>query len=369
MFCGYCGTPLSGGARFCGGCGTPLQGSPDPPTVAWNETSRRHPSMGEVLVDRFRLERDLGEGAFLAFDLVLGEPVRVELLPDTVDSQEARFRLREEARRAATLAHEGILQLHELCEGAESLVVVSEPFEAESLHARMERDGALPLADVVAIGIWVCKAMAHAHGRDVIHGDFGTRHVWLSPDGGVKVSGFGFAGAIRDILELPSSDLDSAMTVLEPVPRTRGKAEDLVALGEVLKEAAGGSPIGDGPWPQDAWSQSQSDGKYGFLFELVQDLLDPSPDKQAVTAPAALIRLVRGEAALAKAPAQGPSPPEEVPTAPAPGHEGESREAERPEPGISPSDESEESTEESGREEEGWVLESSTTGEGEEEEG
>ena len=72
---------------------------------------------GEVLGQRFRLERKLGQGGmgavFQATDLQLKRMVAIKvLLPDTIEDPETLSRFATEARALGALAHPNIVCWH-----------------------------------------------------------------------------------------------------------------------------------------------------------------------------------------------------------------------------------------------------------------
>jgi len=64
--------------------------------------------------------------------------------------------------------------------------------EGRSLSARLA-DGPLPVDEVLRYGQQMADALAHAHGRGVVHRDFKSPNVIVTPEGQVKVLDFGLA--------------------------------------------------------------------------------------------------------------------------------------------------------------------------------
>jgi len=73
-------------------------------------------------------------------------------------------------------------------------VLVMELVEGEDLERLLKR-GALPNADVIAIGLQVAEALEAAHQAGVVHRDLKPANVMVRPDGTVKVLDFGLAKA------------------------------------------------------------------------------------------------------------------------------------------------------------------------------
>src|SRR5256886_16955297 len=66
---------------------------------------------------------------------------------------------------------------------------------ADSLAARLERDGPLPEADIVRIAGDVARALQFAHAQGVIHRDLKPDNILLHADGRAVLSDFGIPRA------------------------------------------------------------------------------------------------------------------------------------------------------------------------------
>jgi eukaryotic-like serine/threonine-protein kinase len=148
----------------------------------------------------FRIERELAGGGmsrvFVAEEIRLGRRVVVKVLPPELRAGLSIERFRQETRLAASLRHPHIVPLLVAGESADGLVYFTMPLiEGESLQRRLEREGRLPLADVVAIVREVADALAYAHANGVVHRDVKPANVLI--DGGhVVVADFGVAKAL-----------------------------------------------------------------------------------------------------------------------------------------------------------------------------
>ena len=146
------------------------------------------------------LERELGGGGmsrvFVGEEPELGRRVVVKVLPpemaDAVDAE----RFRRETTLAASLQHPLIVPL--LWSGRQGdLLYYTMPFVAgETLRARMEREGELPVADALRILRDVASALAHAHAHGIVHRDIKPENVLLS-NGYALVTDFGIARAVE----------------------------------------------------------------------------------------------------------------------------------------------------------------------------
>lgn len=148
------------------------------------------------------VERELGAGGmarvFLATDAADGREVAIKVLSPAVSSCCDSERFRREMRVAASLVHPNIVPLLRECDvcGGERLFYFVMPYiDGESLRARLDRDGALPVATAVRVLRDVASALAHAHAAGVVHRDIKPENVLLS-HGRALVTDFGVAKAL-----------------------------------------------------------------------------------------------------------------------------------------------------------------------------
>jgi serine/threonine-protein kinase len=141
---------------------------------------------GEVLAGKYRLERELGRGAmgtvWAAMHLTLGQRVAIKLISsEHAQSPEARVRFRTEAKAAARLRSRHVVQVYDDGETPEGTpFIVMEHLEGESLEARLEREGAVPLLDAVRITAQVARALARAHAQGIVHRDLKPGNIFLA---------------------------------------------------------------------------------------------------------------------------------------------------------------------------------------------
>jgi serine/threonine-protein kinase len=158
---------------------------------------------GRVLGGRYRLLRRLGTGGmgsvWLCEHVLLGRRYALKVLnADRAADPELVERFRQEARAASGITQENVVDVIDSGEdaGGEHYYVM-EVLEGRSLGQVLREDGLLPVGRALALLEQVCRALAAAHGRGVVHCDVKPDNVLieLTADGGerAKLIDFGIS--------------------------------------------------------------------------------------------------------------------------------------------------------------------------------
>ncbi len=107
--------------------------------------------------------------------------------------------LLDEARNAASLVHQRIVQVFdiEMRDGAVELAM--EYLHGRTLDDVLSREPRLPLASAVSITIALADALHYAHSRAIVHRDVAPSNVMITYDGSVKLIDFGIAKSANNI--------------------------------------------------------------------------------------------------------------------------------------------------------------------------
>jgi eukaryotic-like serine/threonine-protein kinase len=194
----------------------------------------------DALGSDYRIEQELDGGGmsrvFLATDLRHDRRVVVKVLSPELASDTSIARFKREIELTVRLQHPHILPI--LTSGAQrdTMYYVSPFIPGESLKARIERDGKLPLSDIVKFLRDVSGALAFAHQRGIVHRDVKPGNILLA-DGHAILADFGIARAVAtNATPLTGSGMvPGTPAYMAPELPTDEKA-DVYALGVVAYE-------------------------------------------------------------------------------------------------------------------------------------
>ena len=219
------------------------------------------PAQGEDELGRlggYRILKVLGHGGmgvvFQGEDPKLGRRVAIKaMLPHLAESKSAQQRFLREARAAAALEHDHIVPIFHVGEDRGAPFIVMPFLQGEPLDQRLERDGKLPVAEVLRIGRQTAQGLAAAHKKGLIHRDIKPANIWLedhdsplSPRGRgaggegfrVKILDFGLARPAMDNAQLTQQGaIIGTPAYMAPEQATGGAVDarcDLFSLGCVL---------------------------------------------------------------------------------------------------------------------------------------
>src|SRR5688500_7273117 len=147
--------------------------------------------VGEVLDDKYRLERLLGKGGmgavYLATHLGTERYVALKLItPQFMRNEEFVARFKREARAAGRLRHPNVVDVTDFGfadVGRETVAyLVMEYLDGCTLGDVLTEEKRLPLEWVVDILEQVCSAVHEAHQQGIVHRDLKPDNIWLEPN-------------------------------------------------------------------------------------------------------------------------------------------------------------------------------------------
>ena len=128
-----------------------------------------------ALSDRYRLERELGQGGmatvYLAEDVKHRRKVALKVLRPELAAVIGAERFLKEIETTANLQHPHILPLHDSGAVNGTAFYVMPFVEGETLRDRLDREKQLPIDDAVRLTREIASALDYAHRKGVIHRD------------------------------------------------------------------------------------------------------------------------------------------------------------------------------------------------------
>jgi hypothetical protein len=203
-----------------------------------------HPAVEPPLAGRYAIGPEIGRGSTAtvhrARDAETGREVAVKLF-DTASSALVD-RQRREIDVLTGLRHPGLVALLDSGRSDGHLFVVMDLVEGRSLEAAVAEDPLAPSA-VAELGARLADALAHVHGRGIVHRDVKPANILLDRAGRPRLADFGIArldGATRMTGTGVVIGTAAYMAPEQVRGATVGPPADIYSLGLVLLEALTG---------------------------------------------------------------------------------------------------------------------------------
>ncbi|TDC78812.1 serine/threonine-protein kinase [Actinomadura sp. 7K507] len=147
--------------------------------------------------------------------------------------------------------------------------IAMEYFEHGALTDRLAREGPLPVADVLRIGVKMAGALAATHETDVLHRDVKPQNVLLSRYGEPALADFGIARLVDSF----DATHTQAFTPQHAAPeilegRPPGVGSDIYSLGSTLYQLLAGKP---------AFKSPANEGIAQLMLRILNDPPPPIP--------------------------------------------------------------------------------------------
>jgi len=228
--------------------------------------------LASALSDRYRLERELGQGGmatvYLAHDLKHDREVAIKVLREDLAETLGRSRFLREIRYAAQLGHPHILPLYDSGEtpgpgGPATLFYVMPLVEGGSLRDQLRSEGRLPVDQAIRLMRAVGGALDYAHRRGIVHRDIKPENILLQA-GEPVVADFGVARALSEVPDLRHTVTEPGVAVGTPTYMSPEQASgdpvldarsDQYALACVLYELLTGEPPFTGTSPRSTMAR------------------------------------------------------------------------------------------------------------------
>ena len=212
------------------------------------QPSTRPGSLGRL--SHYEVLEVLGRGGFgtvlKAFDDKLHRMVAIKVMARGLASTSpARKRFLREARAAAAIRHENVVNIHAVDEEPIPYLVM-EYIDGQTLQEKLDQSGPIETPEVLRIGRQIADGLAAAHRQKLIHRDIKPGNILLeAADERVKITDFGLARAVDDASLTRSGTIAGTPLYMAP-EQALGEAidqrADLFSLGSVLYVMCTGRP-------------------------------------------------------------------------------------------------------------------------------
>jgi serine/threonine protein kinase len=161
---------------------------------------------GDLVANRYKLLRNLATGGmgdiWHARDLIdgLGDVALKFIRPDFARLKWPIDFLEREVMNSKKLTAPTVVRVYDLDQEGDTYFVVMEYVEGEDLDVRLERykteEGRnFTVGETLAVARDVCRAVDHAHGKNVLHLDLKPGNIMAVDSGGYKLMDFGLASS------------------------------------------------------------------------------------------------------------------------------------------------------------------------------
>ena len=205
---------------------------------------------------RYKVLSQIGTGGtgivYKVRDLETGEIVALKILkPHIASDPKLQEALKREMCLARKITHKNVCRIHEFNRSHGTAYTSMEFVEGESLAARINRIGWLPLSEALEITRQICAGLREAHAQGIVHRDLKPANIMLDRNGAVKIMDFGIAQMVQHKSPMTGSIVGTPayMAPEQAELKPLSSCTDIYALGLLLYEMVTGIPAFDGDSP------------------------------------------------------------------------------------------------------------------------
>lgn len=250
--------------------------------------------MGEIIDGKYEVLREVGRGGmsvvYLAMDKRLNKQWAIKEFrkdKDDVSKQVALKALLDEANLMKKLDHPTLPRIVDIIDNHQTVYVIMDYIEGESLNKVLDAYGAQPQEAVIEWAKQLSEVLDYLHTQNppVIYRDMKPANIMLKPDGTVRLIDFGIA---REYKEGKDGDTEAIGTRGYAAPEQfggKGQTDartDIYSLGVTLYHLVTGKNPAEPPYeiyPIRHWNSSFSSGFEWLIQKCTQ--LNPNDRYQS----------------------------------------------------------------------------------------
>lgn len=211
--------------------------------------------MNENVAGRYQIIKKIGSGGmaivYLAKDLSLDRNVAIKVLRDEY-TEDSTFRrhFQKEAVAIAKLSHNNIVGIYDIITEDDTMCLVMEYVEGETLKDKINRGGAMPWRKAVKYAVQIANGLAYAHANQIIHKDVKSQNILIDKYDNVKITDFGISQMMNNTTITHNKGVLGSAHYFSP-EQARGEKlsyqTDIYSFGIVLYEML----VGELPFTAD----------------------------------------------------------------------------------------------------------------------
>ena len=208
---------------------------------------------GDVIVERYTVERTLGSGSFsvakLVTDRLTGQQYACKVVPFHRVSSDKTSHFEKEIRILQQLSHPGVVRLYDLMKDDRNYYILMELCENGELFHYITRNGRLMEFEVRYFLRQILEALLYVHSQGIVHRDIKPENLLLDIDGHVKLSDFGMSRFVnaQGLADTPCGSVCYASPECVRGSRYDGRKSDIWSVGVV----AFAMLTGELPWTKN----------------------------------------------------------------------------------------------------------------------
>lgn len=193
------------------------------------------------VIDDFTIIRPLGSGGmgnvYIAFQKSLEREVALKLI-DKSQISNATQRFVREAKIAASIQHQNIVNIYAIGEQDNLIYIAMEYVPGKTLHDLLEKQGHLKEKYLWDLTVQICKGLQAASEANVIHRDIKPSNILVKSNQQIKITDFGISTRINEKVKLTSNDVVLGTPSYMSPEQISGKEidfrSDIYSLGATL---------------------------------------------------------------------------------------------------------------------------------------
>ena len=294
MRCPKCLFENPAGANFCNQCASQLFAADEDRASHNGDTReiRTELAPGSIFAGRYQVIEELGRGGmgkvYKVYDREINEKIALKLLrPEIAGDERVIERFRDELKLARQISHRNVCRMFDLNRNEGVYYITMEYVPGEDLKSMLKMMGPMSSGKSILIVKQVCKGLAEAHRRGIVHLDLKPQNIMIDKEGIVRIMDFGIAHSLDVKDGSDRGTLVGTLAYMSP-EQLAGKdvdhRSDLYSLGVIFFEMLTGDLPFEGETPglvaRKQMSSTPPDPRLvnplipGDLGQLVQRCLD-----------------------------------------------------------------------------------------------